>query len=107
PRRDADARVSHCARRAVALGEAVDLDHGSGEHLDVDRPVTRPVELAEEDPLPGPERERAVVPQRDDDARTHQGRPNVCGSVLLPRFDVLPRPPLVDPSFDTTLARAR
>src|SRR6188474_3740134 len=68
----------------------------SRENLDVDRPVSGPVELAEEDPLPRPEREGPVVVQGDDDARPHQRRSHVRRGILLARLEVLPRPPVVD-----------
>src|SRR5215203_3142729 len=63
----------------------------SAKRRDVDRPLAGSVELAEEDALPGSERELAVA-DRHEHLRTHQRSTDVRGSVLLPLFDVLPAP---------------
>src|SRR5947199_3022042 len=65
------------------------------ERRHVDRPRARAVELAEEDPLPGSEREPAVV-ERNEDLRAHERRADVRGRVLLALLDVLPAPTVPD-----------
>ena len=69
--------------------------------------LARTVELAEEDPLPRPESERAVAPERDDHARAHQRCTDVRGRVLLALLDVLPRPAVVDDPLEGHFEVAR
>src|SRR5918996_2073008 len=73
---------------------------------DVDRPVARPVELAEEDALPRAQRERPVLAQRHDHARPHQRGANMPRRVLLVRLDVLPRPVVADDALERDLVIA-
>src|SRR3954453_2126882 len=64
-----------------------------GEHGDEDSAGPRAVELAQEDALPGPEREIPLA-QRDQQLRPHQRRADVRRRVLLSLLDVLPSPAL-------------
>src|SRR3954453_18033068 len=59
-----------------------------GQRRHVDAALARPVELAEEDPLPRSEREASVL-QRDEHLRPHERRPDVGGRVLLALLDFL------------------
>src|SRR3954451_24121982 len=63
------------------------------EDADIELAGARAVELAEEDALPGPQRELPVVPQRHEHLRPHQRCPRMRGSVLLTLLEVLPPPP--------------
>src|SRR5215208_2253468 len=78
----------------------------SAERREQHGALSRPVELAEEDPLPCPERETAV-PQRDDHLGAHQRRTDVRRRVLLPRLDVLPAPVVADHPLERRLEVAR
>src|SRR5215211_7415874 len=62
-------------------------------HIDPARPRT--VELAEEDALPGTEREVAVA-ERDQHRGRRQRRPHVRGRVLLSLLNVVPAPLVAD-----------
>ena len=73
---------------------------------DVDGALTRAVELAEEDPLPGPEREAAVA-DRHEHVGAHERRADVRRGVLLALFDVLPGPVLGDDPLERGLEVAR
>src|SRR5207248_527303 len=72
----------------------------------VDAPLARPVELAEEDPLPGPERKPAAV-ERNEDLRAHQRGADVRGRILLALLDVLPAPAVADDPLERSLEVAR
>ncbi len=63
------------------------------QHADEHGARARTVELAEEDALPGAERQLAVA-ERNHDLRPHQSCTNVRGSILLALLDVLPAPTL-------------
>src|SRR5207248_6012328 len=72
----------------------------------VDAPLARPVELAEEDPLPGPERKPAAV-ERNEDLRAHQRSADVRRRILLALLDVLPAPAVADDPLERGLEVAR
>src|SRR5262245_28373337 len=78
----------------------------SMEWSDQNLPLAGTVELAEEDPLPGAERELATV-ERDEHLRAHQGRAHMRGCVFLTRLDVLPAPVVPHHSLERDLEVAR
>ena len=101
------------ARDDVVDAEHVDArrpDQGAGhsahaalaQDADEDLAVARPVELAEEDPLPAAERELAVA-DRDEDLRAHERSAHVRGGVRPRVLGVLPVPPLVDDLLERVL----
>src|SRR5581483_11331649 len=75
---------------------------GSGQDGDVHRSGTRAVELAEEDALPGTERQ-AAASQRHDHLRPHQRRADMRRRVLLALLDVLPAPLVADDPLERRL----
>ena len=94
-------------RGGAARSKATPLLLALLEHRNVDRPLARPVELAKEDPLPGPERELALPAQRHYDARPHQRRTNVGRSILFARLMVLPWPAVLDHALERRFVVAR
>ena len=71
--------------------------------MTIDLAVARPVELAEEDPLPAAERELAAV-ERHEDLRVHQRRAHVRGGVgAVGVLGVLPVPAVVDHLLERVL----
>src|SRR5919204_575856 len=74
---------------------------------DVDLPLARPVELAEEDSLPAAERELPVV-ERDEHLGAHERRADVRRGVRPVRvLDMLPAPPVLDDLLERSLEVAR
>src|SRR5207244_2735251 len=86
-----------CRRRPQALRAAA-----LAQRRHVDGPLTRAVELAEEDPLPGAEREPPSV-ERHEDLRAHERRADMRRGVLLALLDVLPAPAVADDSLQRRL----
>src|SRR5438270_7666726 len=83
--------IGRKASRDLVRGHVPGPGPASGQRRHVHVALARAVELAEEDPLPRPEREASVV-QRDEHLRPHQRRADVRGRVLLALLDVLPAP---------------
>src|SRR6266702_761424 len=69
--RAAQRRTPTTRLKARTAAKAIPVRRDSGQRGHVDAALARPVELAEEDPLPRAEREAAVI-ERDENLRSHQ-----------------------------------
>src|SRR6266516_888588 len=96
-RRGAPTGAGKTSTATAAAASTTRLTHAKlAKRGDDDRAVARPVELAEEDPLPLTECELAVA-ERDHDLRARQRRTYVRGCVRpVGILDVLPVPAVVD-----------